>query len=443
MKNYLFGIMCVLLMSALPAAADNGMTYYTPENSGLPGGEVRAILIDPQNGKWFGTKHGLARFNGLEWTVYGAEPASPGIAGDRVQDLAYDGTGGTARLWVATDSGATLLDFTQGPDAEPVLAHFRTDNSGLVSNRVRAVEVDEKNATWFGTDQGVSMYDGNTWSAFTWPLDLSQNEVISLGADRAGWKYIGTASAGVSRLHTDEIDGVTSASPYDTDWSGLLSNTINGILLEPDGNQWYATGAGAAFHDSTETKMGWQLFLTEDGLVHDRVLCIAQDSSGAMWFGAEGGLSRHDGLEWKSYTTANGLPDSAVLSLAVDRTGLVWIGSNSGVTCLDHASDVAGPSGKMPAGFELVNHPNPFNASTTLTCSLPAPGDLSMQILDARGRRIASRLFRNQPAGLLRTSWDGRNRTGEPAPSGIYIAILFLDTGGNRMKAAGKLLLVR
>jgi len=437
MKRILFGIFCVLSLYTALVVAASGMIHYTPDNSPLPGGEVRAILIDTQNGKWFGTDSGLARFDGQDWDVFG------GLAGEKVYDLAYTGSDGHARIWVATDSGATLLDFPQGLEAAPVPTHFRTVNSGLVSSLVRAVAVDEKNVGWFGTDQGVSMFDGSAWSTFTCPIHLSQNDVLSIGADRAGWKYIGTASAGVSRIHTDEIDGVTSASPYDTDWSGLLSNTIKRILVEPDGSQWYATDAGAAFHDSTETKMGWQVFLAEDGLIHNRVLCATRDSVGAMWFGTEGGLSRYSGLSWKSYTTADGLLDNAVLSLAVDRKGLVWIGSNSGVSCLDDASSVWKRNGERPSGFSILNHPNPFNSSTTLTCSLPAPGDAALQILDGRSRRIGSWLFPNHPAGPLRMSWDGLTCTGESAPSGVYIAILSLDTGGNTVRASRKLLLVR
>ena len=46
-------------------------TFYDKTNSGLPFNAVSCIAIDQNGNKWIGTEgHGLAKFDGTNWTVY-------------------------------------------------------------------------------------------------------------------------------------------------------------------------------------------------------------------------------------------------------------------------------------------------------------------------------------------------------------------------------------
>lgn len=86
------------------------------------------------------------------------------------------------------------------------------------------------------------------------------------------------------------------------------------------------------------------------------------------------------------------------------------------------------------------NFPNPFNPTTTLRYRLPRDGAVSLEILDARGRRVCSLLeAMPQAAGEHELLWNGRDEAGRPLPSGLYQA---------RLRAAGaeaglKLLLLK
>jgi diguanylate cyclase (GGDEF)-like protein len=61
---------------------------------------------------------------------------------------------------------------------------------------------------------------------------------------------------------------------------------------------------------------------------------IAQDGSGFLWVGTQGGLARWDGYHFRRYTadrqTPGSLPDSFILALHVDERGRLWIGTSSG-----------------------------------------------------------------------------------------------------------------
>lgn len=67
-----------------------------------------------------------------------------------------------------------------------------------------------------------------------------------------------------------------------------------------------------------------------------------------------------------------------------------------------------------PSIFSLSqNHPNPFNASTLISYSLPQASDVKIAIYDLLGRRIETLLQSRQPAGYHQVKWDaGANSSG-------------------------------
>ena len=72
-----------------------------------------------------------------------------------------------------------------------------------------------------------------------------------------------------------------------------------------------------------------------DGLSHNRVNCILQDSKGFMWFGAQEGLNRFDGYQVTIYLHQPGdlysLNGNRVRSLFEDQQGVLWIGTEGGL----------------------------------------------------------------------------------------------------------------
>jgi len=72
--------------------------------------------------------------------------------------------------------------------------------------------------------------------------------------------------------------------------------------------------------------------------------------------------------------------------------------------------------------FELLqNHPNPFaNGVTVIRYRLIKAAPVMLSIYDVLGREIKTLIQRNQSPGEYAVSWDGTNKRGEKAPSGIY-----------------------
>ncbi len=76
-------------------------------------------------------------------------------------------------------------------------------------------------------------------------------------------------------------------------------------------------------------------YTVKDGLLHEFVNDIIQDSRGNVWIATGGGLSKFNGFEFTNYTTKHGLNYTRLLALSEDNRGNIWIGSSYGINVFD------------------------------------------------------------------------------------------------------------
>ena len=75
------------------------------------------------------------------------------------------------------------------------------------------------------------------------------------------------------------------------------------------------------------------------------------------------------------------------------------------------------------------NAPNPFNSQTIIPYFLHKPGTARLEVFALTGQRVAVLNQGPQPAGHYRLHWDGRDRTGRPLASGVYLYRLVTGEG--------------
>ncbi len=76
----------------------------------------------------------------------------------------------------------------------------------------------------------------------------------------------------------------------------------------------------------------------------------------------------------------------------------------------------------LPVQFQLEqNHPNPFNPTTTIRYYLPQADQVELNIFNLKGQKIITLVDKLQSPGIYELLWDGRDSTGLPVASGIYV----------------------
>src|SRR5258705_11663055 len=90
----------VIVLTAWRAVADYRFDVWTAD-SGLPQNSVRAILQSADGYLWVATQDGLARFDGVRFTVFN-KGNTPGISDNRIRTLYEDREGD---LWIGLDDG--------------------------------------------------------------------------------------------------------------------------------------------------------------------------------------------------------------------------------------------------------------------------------------------------------------------------------------------------
>jgi hypothetical protein len=130
------------------------------------------------------------------------------------------------------------------------------------------------------------------------------------------------------------------------------------------------------------------------------------------------------------------LPDQPVPYGALGGTianGLIYLNAFTNgllifpISCdATYVSPVPNPVGTLVnSGLNITSlHPNPFNPEVQITFEAEAPGPAIVEVYNVQGRLVHSRPLGLLDAGQHVATWNGTDRTGRKAPSGVYFVRL-------------------
>ena len=338
-----------LLLGASALAAlspTESLTQYTrtvwTQAQGLPQDTVRHIAQTQDGYLWLGTEEGLSRFDGYEFVTITKESGQ--LPSNFITALCASQDGG---LWIGTPSG--LTHYLGG------YFHTFTKKDGLGTNFVGAILEDHSGIVWLGTGGMLTRFEKGHFTAYSKAQLASIGEVESIYEDRDHHLWIG-GIGGVVRLDHDgftpilgskELGGyiiTTMASDARGLWlggnrglvlmrkgaplryfnaaDGLPSNLVRALLSDSSGNLWVGTNGGLSRlennHFVTPT-------LDRNGSA-DWVRSLFEDREGDLWVGMNGALNRFRDDQFSTYGLSEGLPSDQPIAVHQDRAGQVWIG---------------------------------------------------------------------------------------------------------------------
>lgn len=212
-------------------------------------------------------------------------------------------------LWAGSEEGLSRFD------GHTFTTFARKD--GMPFDTVSALAA-AGDVLWIGTrDNGLMM---RARGVFTLVVDPAiGQQVRALAIDAAGDVWVGTRDRGVARLH----DGKVVATF--TQGAGLPSNDVRDLHAAADGSMWIGTFGGAV-----HVIAGGKATLDPGALGGVVVHAIVDDKHGDIWFGTANGLARwHDNALTTIDVAAPGGP--AVTRLLADHDGNLWLGGPRGL----------------------------------------------------------------------------------------------------------------
>jgi PAS domain S-box-containing protein len=305
---------------------------------GLPQSTIFCILQDKRGFMWFGTQHGLSRYDGHTFKLYDYNPKNPKSLSQNLVISLYEDDLGT--IWVGTWGGG-LNRFDRKTEKFEVYKNIPGNQNSLSNNNVWSIYEDRENVLWVGTDKGLNKFDKER-EIFTTYLEESTiagqavgNRVNTIYQDRSGILWVGADDG----LHKCERNGIFTKIGCKGGSKGPGPQKIRVIYGDKDNALWLGTEGGL------------YKFILENGkIIHDhetteklnelrdkQISSIHRDSSGRLWIGTQGqGLYILDPLPGRltPYIDISDNPDSLsnddVRAIYEDKSCLIWIGTYNG-----------------------------------------------------------------------------------------------------------------
>ncbi len=220
-------------------------------------------------------------------------------------------------------------------------------NDGLSQNQVFCIYPDTKGLLWFGTQEGLNMYDGYTFRIFRHQPgnknSIPDYAVNTICETDTGIFWIGTRE-GMSRFDHKQEKFTHYVHNPDSP-NSLVDNNVWLIQKDSESKLWIATKDGLSrFDPRTETFSNYKFSPADTNSISNNfVFAIIEDDSKNIWIGGRGGVDRYDLKKKKFYNyklnTDN--PASILLNGVTSlyfEDNVLWVGAYSGLYSLQTAA---------------------------------------------------------------------------------------------------------
>lgn len=306
-----------------------------------------SCLLEYQNCVWIGSNRGLFRYYRDTKTLkrYRYSSHREGMLSQAyITDMKLTASG---RLIVSTLNGLNVYE----PESDSFSFIRRSETpeeGGLNSNTIVCLFTDGEDI-WAGTqDGGVNLLyrprrlEVSRLGDIPWQLAEGRTpQVSAITEDKTGNLWVGTIEGGLYQLNP-VTEAVRHYSFVPQNRSSILSNNVNGLLIDSENHLWaYTWGAGISELDLNRPQSAFRQHSNGEvpGLEDEFIMSAAEDSiNRGLWFGTTHGLVFYD--KKQDQFRRVGLDSrvnefESVGSLCVDRKGRLWVGTSEGLYIVD------------------------------------------------------------------------------------------------------------
>jgi len=287
---------------------------------------------------WFGTRNGLNKYDGYQFTIYRNDPTDTNsLSSNHIKALLEDSAGS---LWIATwGGGVNRFNRDNG-----TFVHYSRGDSGnsLSDNFVSSLCLDGTGQLWIGTEHGgLNCLDPHTGRFQVIKDPNFQNrgtdDITQVIADSRNRIWIATERSGIELLDR-KTNRFSHYSHHPGDSGSLSANEIGCLMEDSHHRIWVGTrGAGLCLYNESNRSFRHFALAEQAGMDADVIFSLGEDAGGSLWAGSENGgivlfdpakgvVRRllHDDID------NNSLSSNSIYSLYRDRQNNMWVGTYSG-----------------------------------------------------------------------------------------------------------------
>jgi ligand-binding sensor domain-containing protein len=292
---------------------------------------ILCSLKDSKGRLWFGTSGGGVYC--YEDKLFRQYTSKDGLSHDMVGAI-YEDKNGT--LWFGTSDGITTWDgksFTKisittirGKNAKIYQPTTTDPTYGVVSqeNEINDIIQDSKGHFWFAATGAVYRYDGKTYTNFTVNDEISNSTGVKFG-----W---------IERIMEDKegkiwFGGRANQGLFCFDGNTLtnlkpnLEDWLQPLLKDKEDNVWFGNFRGVYRYNGKS----FGQFSAKQGLCFEDMRNAFEDKAGNLWFIGDNrkqgvGICKYDGKSFQNFPISVGKTEKFVVSIIEDKEGNLWVG---------------------------------------------------------------------------------------------------------------------
>jgi ligand-binding sensor domain-containing protein/class 3 adenylate cyclase/predicted metal-dependent HD superfamily phosphohydrolase len=231
-------------------------------------------------------------------------------------------------MWFGTQDGLNLYD---GFDFH-VFSHDLLDNTSISNNFIHTIFEASDSLIWLGTENGLNVFNRNTYS-FKSVLTAQSNTKLkqNVWAIEESEKFIWVgAEKGIIRINKKTLKSSKILLNLSTDIKKLRARKL--IYLKESKELLIATEGNGIIRYNIETEETEQFYQDNSLLKSNIVWNISQDSEGMIWVSTNNGVNFYDintNRISSNYKLDQTIGTEAIKCVYEDKSGIIWLGTES------------------------------------------------------------------------------------------------------------------